>query len=218
MKQSFSINHLYTDRQSKAAYVWEKYQSILTESVLDVGADERFLKSHLSQPKKYMGVGIGGNPDIILDLEKEKLPFKKSSFTTVICLDVLEHINNPHEVFDQLCAISKKYVIISLPNAYAAFINLLLRGRYESDKPLKFYGIPLEMPDDRHKWFFSATEAENFIRYRAKKNKMKVVQIDFEDRKTLSPIEAQILKRVFPKFPFQQDLNKGTLWAVLKKR
>lgn len=34
---------------------------------------------------------------------------------------------------------------------------------------MKFYGLPLDPPDDRHRWFFGPEEALNFIIYRANK-------------------------------------------------
>lgn len=42
MNQSpiFHTGYHYTDRESKAKYVWLKYQPILKGHILDVGADE----------------------------------------------------------------------------------------------------------------------------------------------------------------------------------
>ena len=36
----------------------------------------------------------------------------------VVCTDVLEHVNNLHEVFEELIRITKRYVIISVPNGF----------------------------------------------------------------------------------------------------
>ncbi len=101
--------------------------------------------------------------DRYVDLERDKLPFPDNSFDCVLCLDVLEHIENIHEIFDELCRVTCRYVIVSLPNPWADFYNMLRFGDYDVDRPLKFYGLPLEPPEDRHKWFFSNEEAEKFI-------------------------------------------------------
>ncbi|MFH1144533.1 MAG: methyltransferase domain-containing protein [Candidatus Eisenbacteria bacterium] len=51
----------------------------------------------------YVGVDIAGRPDIELNLEKaERLPFDDDAFDTVLCADVLEHLDNLHAIFDEL--------------------------------------------------------------------------------------------------------------------
>ena len=60
----FTTDFKYIDRESKAEYVWLKYKSILSDKkILDVGADECHLKEHLDDNSKYVGIGLGGNPD-----------------------------------------------------------------------------------------------------------------------------------------------------------
>lgn len=86
---------------------------------------------------------------------------------------------------------------------------------------MKFYGLPVEKPVDRHKWFFSSEEAERFIRYRARKNNMEIIQIDIE--KSTMPfggIKQQIFRLLFRNYRifYNQNFYTGTLWAVLKKR
>ena len=144
-----------TDRLSKAEYAWRKYGPILRGKILDVGADQCHLRQHLD-PKEceYLGVGLGDGPHMACNLEKERLPFPDDSFDCVLCLDVLEHLDNLHEVFDQLCRVSRRYVLISLPNPWGSFFRLL-RGKDHCEMtPLLHYGLPVEPPQDRHKWFF----------------------------------------------------------------
>ena len=83
-------------------------------------------------------------------------------------MDVLEHLDNIHEIFDELCRVSSKYIIISLPNPYNDFMNFIFKGT-KYNKNLKFYGLEPEKEVDRHKWFFSSTEANNFINKRSEK-------------------------------------------------
>jgi ubiquinone/menaquinone biosynthesis C-methylase UbiE len=162
---------------------------------------------------------LGDEVDINVDLEEEKIPFEDDSFDSVLCLDVLEHLENIHEIFDELCRVSKEHVIITLPNPYADFLNYLKYRNYYENQHLKFYGLPLEKPEDRHKWFFSTEEAEMFVRYRANKNNMEVIQIDFKETK-IGTLERVILKlRLFDSLQWigNRNLYAGTLWAVLKK-
>ncbi len=67
---------------------------------------------------KYVGVDIIGDPDIMINLERDKLKiFDDNNFHTVICTEVLEHLDHIHEVFDELCRVAKntllsRYLII----------------------------------------------------------------------------------------------------------
>ena len=224
----FHTNFVYTDRQTKAYYVYLKYQPILVGNILDVGADQCYLKEHLGNKVNYIGIGLSSDKlDLKIDLEKQPLPYKNNSFDVVLCCDVLEHLDNIHEMFDELCRVSNHYVIISLPNPHSVFWGYLKHGDYKEYQHMKFYGLPLEKPEDRHRWFFSTEEAENFIRYRANKNKMKIIQIDIEGN---SPNKINFFKKILLKILLKKDYNlyfdfisnknlySGTLWAVLKKR
>lgn len=157
----------------------------------------------------------------------EQLPLKENSFDLVLCTDVLEHLENIHFVFDELCRISNRYIMISLPNPHSYLgIYSVLRGRKysttlvkqkEFGKYIKFYGLPLSKPRDRHRWFFNTEEAVDFVNYRAKKNNYKieniVYTIDFQKR------PKAILKRILFAFNRKVFLNlfNHTTWFLLKK-
>ncbi len=220
----FQTDYLYTDRETKAQYVWRKYQSLLNGRILDVGADECYLKHYLPKGAEYIGIGLGGTPDYRVDLEKESIPFGDNSFDCVLCLDVLEHLENIHEVFDEVCRVTGKNVIIALPNPWNSLLNSWKNGEYRPGQPIKYYGLPVEKPIDRHKWFFSIEEAENFIRYRAEKNQMHIIQMDSGGtafRKSL----YDTLRFVTYLFLFRglktntqiKNTSAGTLWVVLEK-
>ncbi|GAB4274519.1 MAG: hypothetical protein Kow0080_23010 [Candidatus Promineifilaceae bacterium] len=212
----------YHDRESKAHYVWQMYRPQLNGRILDVGADECHLKKHLPNPENYWGIGLGGTPDQIVNLEKESIPFPDNSFDTVLCLDVLEHIDNPHHIFDELCRVSRKYVIISLPNPAGTFLAALFARQANQVQALKFYGLPANPPEDRHKWFFSLPEAQAFIQARAATNHMQLTQITRFDPNLASGwrlIRRKALTLLL-KIAFGLDmayLTTGTIWAVLEK-
>jgi len=224
--QRFHTDYHYTDRETKARYVWLKYQLILKGRILDVGADKCHLERFLSEDTRYWGIGLGAFVDQEVDLEKENIPFPDDSFDCVLCLDVLEHLDNLHEVFDELCRVTQVYLIISLPNAWADHYSMLRLGEYAPNQPTKFYGLPLEPPPDRHKWFFSSGEAERFVLYRTGKNGLRVVQIDFEnmgkERKSWRHLLRALGDLCTRELPIRRDvgwkdLHAGTLWAVLRK-
>ena len=218
----FRSDFVFHDRRTKARYVWEKYRPILeSASVLDVGADECHLREHLPPESGYVGVGLGGHPDQRVDLERERLPFDADAFDTVLCLDVLEHIENPQQTFDELCRVASGHVVVALPNPWRAFWRNLGRGRWEASGGLKFYGLPADKPEDRHKWFFSLGEAEAFIRQRAEANGWRVLQMDHEgqDRPTPGPrgrLRRWLIGRLLGGPLPWRDLEAGSLWAVLE--
>jgi len=224
----FKTDYIYMDRRTKALYIYLKYQSILVGDILDVGADQCYLKKYLCKNAKYVGIGSHSDKlNLEINLEKRSLPIKDNSFNVVLYCDVLEHLGNIHNVFGKLWRISKKYVIILLPNPSSTFLNYLKHGDYNKHQSMKFYGLPLEKPEYLHKWFFSTDEAARFIRYRAKKNNMEIVQIDVEEVRVSNGgiIEKLIFKFLSKKYsklyfnlPFNRNLYTGTLWAVLKKK
>lgn len=216
----FQTDYYYTDRETKAKYVWLKYRSILKGRILDVGADEGYLKKYLPAETDYWGIGLGGHPDQVVNLEKEKIPFPEHSFDCVLCLDVLEHLDNIHEIFDELCRVSRAHVIISLPNPWAGFLGMLRAGHYRPDQPMKFYGLPPEPPEDRHKWFFSHEEAKNFVLHRALKNNMRVLQMDAYHgmknwKRRLRNLAIMTLLR---NKLSNENLHEAILWAVLQRK
>jgi len=132
----------------------------LDGKVLDVGCDSRFLENHL--PGKYVGVDIAGCPDIRVNLE-EGLPFSDKSFDVTVAFDILEHCDRMHLVFDELCRVTRSFVIVGLPNMYEWHFRILyLFGRKVSGK----YGLPPDPPADRHRWLFTIDEGRAFLRTR----------------------------------------------------
>ncbi len=218
----FTTTKEYVDRQSKAVYAYDKYQSILSGKILDVGSDNCYLRDLIDKDGEYIGIGIGGNPDIEVDLEKQTIPFDDSSFDCVLCLDVLEHVDNIHVTFDELCRVSRRYVIISLPNSYRDFVGMLFGSKKDKVLNFKYYGLPVERPDDRHKWFFSNSDASEFVRRRAAMNRMKILQVDNEGAGKAKSFNS-FIKRLVLGFMAHwmcvsaSDLYYKTHWVVLEK-
>ena len=222
-RPTFHTDFVFTDRESKGQYVALRYESILRGRVLDVGADEQHVAKHLPDGVSYTGVGLGGSPDIELDLELGRLPFEDDHFDCVLCLDVLEHLEGAHTMFDELCRVSRRYVVISLPNPHREFYTMLCEGNYCEGRHLKFYGLPTEPPEDRHRWFFSIEEAKAFIEHRAKSNEMEILELysspgaarRYGMRGRLDDIGHRIL---FGKNFNPANIWAGQLWSVLEKK
>ncbi len=201
-------NFTDTAREEKAKYIALNYGNFLKGKVLDVGCWNKDLKKYLSSNIEYIGIDIAGTPDVFVNLEKEKIPFPDNTFNCVVCTDVLEHLDNIHETFDELLRVSKRYLIISLPNCHSASIKRIITGR----GGLKFYGLPVERPKDRHKWFFNYEEAEEFIIKRTEYNGAKVIKISTLRRKRVRNFVLKILLGERHK-----NIAYPCLWALIEK-
>lgn len=209
----YSTSFVYSDRASKTRYIAEKYAPLFTAGrrVLDVGCDQKQLRATVASPELYLGIDLNPAADRIIDLDEELLPLADRSFDTVVCCDVLEHLSRCHEVFDELCRVARDRVVISLPNAVQSVIASLLEGR---GGRVKHYGLPLDPPRDRHRWFFGFEEAAEFLTRRAERHAFEVEQLD----------AASISNTYWRVGPDARDVlsdanaRLGTCWCVLHRK
>lgn len=162
----------FADREGRAAFIAHEFASEIkdAQSVLDVGCDNNTLKKIVGP--KVTGVDLYGTPDIVIDFDKEKLSrFVDDQFDFSVCTEVLEHLESFYEMNDELFRVSKRLVLISLPNSMDIFTKwqILLNERAG-----KFYGLPLEKPADRHRWFFSYKDVDRFYEAYAKKRGFRI--------------------------------------------
>lgn len=149
----------FRTRTARSQYVFEQFHDLLQGTILDVGCDEAPLREMLPD-ESYFGIDIVGRPDRRVNLEEAGgLPFEDDAFNCVLCIEVLEHLNNLHTIFLELFRVSSRDVIVSLPNCWCGARQKLERGRGD----ILHYGLPPEAPLDRHKWFFNATQVTEFF-------------------------------------------------------
>ncbi len=152
------------DEQGKFRGVVQAFPDIWRGLVLDVGCRSGNLKHALpSGAVYYYGLDLFPPADVLGNLGTG-LPFKNVSFDTVVALDVLEHTDDIHRAFSELCRIARKYVLIILPNVYDLKLRIcvLMGWKFLDRHGLPLYGLPVEPPKDRHRWFFSLQEARSF--------------------------------------------------------
>lgn len=58
-----------------------------------------------------------------------KLPYKDNSFDLVVCTEVLEHLDAPPKVLNEILRTSRKYVLISVPNEPFFWLSNFIRGK-----------------------------------------------------------------------------------------
>lgn len=210
MKRHFAS---FRERSERTRYIHETFKPYLEHSVLDVGCDRALLRD-LLPGVEYLGVDMGGTPDMTINLEQvERLPFDDCSFHTIVCSDVLEHLDNLHAMFDELVRVSGKYLVLSLPNCWCVARRPIERGKGS----FTHYGLPAEKPVDRHKWFFSASEAVNFFEAEAKKHDMKILDVHSTEKPRLSLVRG--LRRLrYPNVEHYVNRYAHTVWVVLEKK
>ncbi|WP_312527951.1 methyltransferase domain-containing protein [Comamonas sp.] len=100
--------------------------SDLEGRVLDIGAADRWLEPHIPTAAEYWALDYpatgqdmyGAKPDVFAD--GAQLPFADQTFTTVFCLEVLEHVPYPMQVMQELSRVLKPggHAYISMPFLY----------------------------------------------------------------------------------------------------
>lgn len=189
-------------------FVLDEFSEYLDGKILDVGCYKAHLRNFFKN--RYTGIDIGGKPDIKLNFEKDRLPFRKNQFDCIICLDVLEHVDNAHELLKTLINISSKHMIISLPNEhYWRFRILHILGK-SNNREWGFF------PENRHKWFSNYNQVKKFIKNFAKENRLKIIR---EEKYT----QKDKMNRILPKCIYTKLRDKfpnfftETTFFVLKK-
>ena len=104
----------------KAEKILANYLRQLTEtseSILDIGTSQRFAKElrpyeRWFDDKKYVAGGykpelIYGTYNCDLHTDIEDIPFEDNTWDAVICLEVLEHVDNPFKAISELYRVLK---------------------------------------------------------------------------------------------------------------
>ena len=111
-------------------------------SILDVGCGEGFTLNRLKENgigkelegleylKDAIELGKKTYPAIkITQGTIYELPYMDNSFDLVLCTEVLEHLDEPEKALKELVRVSKKYLVISVPNEPFFMLAQLVRGK-----------------------------------------------------------------------------------------
>lgn len=121
------IGKIFLENFLKTVIATTKLLNINT--VLDVGCGEGFTlarlkaakigKTHEGIEKDETSIELGKKLYPTLSIQEGdiyKLPYKNNSFDLVVCTEVLEHLENPKKAYKELLRVSRKYVLLSVPN------------------------------------------------------------------------------------------------------
>ena len=137
----------------------EYVRSFISNSfVLDVGCG-----SHKVLPEAVgIDINLWSRPDILASAEST--PFRDGSFDHVTCLEVIEHVDDPALVFDELRRVLKidGSLLVTTPNSNWLW-SLLLWGWL---KFLRFTGQPMEDWNTEHKHTLNTVALERLAERR----------------------------------------------------
>lgn len=86
----------------------EKYLLEQNATILDLGCGRKpYQPFFLGRSALYLGVDVAHSESVDILCDGEKLPFRDSCFSASLCLQVLEHIDNPMAVIDEIFRVLK---------------------------------------------------------------------------------------------------------------
>lgn len=102
-------------------------------TLLDIGAGVRDIRKLLPKNIVYFSLDCTENVkhNITLDLNKGSdgnghVPIKSNSFDIVLCLETLEHLQNPQKTISEVLRVAKDdaWIFLSMPNEYNFWLRL----------------------------------------------------------------------------------------------
>jgi ubiquinone/menaquinone biosynthesis C-methylase UbiE len=133
--QKFLINHFYSSLISLVRPLYPK-------TVLDAGCGEGFTMDKLSKNNigekiegvEYSKEAISLGRKLFPNLTYKEgsiynMPYKDNFFDLVVCTEVLEHVTEPTKVLKEVIRVSKKYVLLSVPNEPFFMLGNFIRGK-----------------------------------------------------------------------------------------
>ena len=164
-----------------------------TKTLLDVGCRDGRLKNHLPGTIEYSGIDLSPGPLVskVCNIE-QGIPYPDNAFDAVVALDVLEHTDNIWFSFSELVRVSRRQLMMVLPNSYHWKERLrYLRGK-EGDK----HKLSPEPIQDRHRWLPSYTTSHVFATHMARQFNLSLTTISMmvdEHPNMLRELAARVL-------------------------
>lgn len=153
------------------------------KTILDVGCRDCELKNYvILDVADYKGCDLFQNKensvDYVADLEKG-LPLANESFDCVVALDLVEHLNGFQEGIEELLRVTKKDLIIMLPNISHLFFRLKflftgsISGKYSLNDETCFKN------SDRHRWLTTLPETDKYMSEFCKNKNLRFEKYDY---------------------------------------
>jgi len=124
------------------ATVCEALRESAPETILDAGCGEGELMRRGALPAGVKVISLDLRPESLAHFRRHSahrnqvcgslaaLPLPDKSVDTVVCLEVLEHLNNPGAAVTELSRVARKSLIVSVPYEPYFRIGNVLRGKH----------------------------------------------------------------------------------------
>ncbi|WP_435090539.1 class I SAM-dependent methyltransferase [Candidatus Pelagibacter bacterium nBUS_30] len=153
-------------------FVAKKLGILNGDTILDIGCRDMVLKRYLKGNFKYKGLDfqvtqqLEENNDLINHNLENGLPKDLGKYDIINALDVLEHLENIHDIFQDLFVHSNNQIIIALPNIgyYRFRLSFLFNGILS-----KKYTFNKNKTDDRHRWIPNYYTIQEFVNHNINK-------------------------------------------------
>lgn len=164
----FKLLNFYKKNKSldRNSFVALKIGKLRNEKILDLGCRDAILSDYLDGTFDYTGVDfipkiINNNKKIInLNLE-EGINTELGNFDIITAIDVLEHIENIHQLYNQIFQRCNKIFAIALPNMgyYKFRLKFFFNGELSGKYIFHSY-----RHIDRHRWIPNYYTIRNFVK------------------------------------------------------
>lgn len=218
--RNHALTPSYHDRDSRNLWAASLVRTLPGRTVLNIGGGGmRHLQNHLGKEWKVHEVDITGDCDTRLNLDSvDRLPFDDASFDTVCGFDVLEHLEHFHLIADEMFRVARSTVLWSLPNA-ATEMALIFKNTRDFPDPnnngvySKYYGLPLQTPEDRHRWWLTFDDIVRFCLHFATR---KGCKLEFFIRDSEFSLKRSLFRRFAGERRFLTFFCP-TVWIKLQK-
>ena len=116
----------------------------LQGNIVDIGCGEGYILRFLSAQLKGNLFGMDLYPEVLQVAKKNhdvgfaaasiyQTPLKNKSVDAVLCLEILEHLEEPKRALQEMVRVSRKYIILSVPWEPLWRIGNMARLKYLSD-------------------------------------------------------------------------------------
>jgi len=181
-------------------FIANKLGYLNEETLLDIGCRDMILKKYLKGKFKYIGVDYKINledSDDFINFNLESGIPKIDKIDIITAVDVLEHLENIHDIFSSLFLLSKKRVVIALPNIgyYKFRLNFFFTGCISGK-----YNFSEKKIFDRHRWIPNYKSINCFVKTNIPKN-WKILEYNYifeRKRNYLFYFTEKLLSKIFP--------------------
>ena len=181
------------------------------KSVLDVGCRDGSL-ADLLPGTDYSGADLRPGPRVkyVGDVTRLRLDRK---FDAVVALDILEHLDDPSEMFDRLVPLADRWVLISLPNCYdlKSRLKFAVKGQLGGK-----YVFSEAHPQDRHRWLMNRDEINAFAKAKAAAHGLSLRLTDMtfgsSGMRSLTSVGGRIATGALPR-----SLSTATVFALFAR-